>query len=164
MSQPILSRNKMKRQNKIILFLVVLILFLLFSFTPIESTQYNVKKIIEEEKIKGDVDLDKFRRNLDFILDSETKQTDLTWGRNPFEIPIKLQESKSDFNLEESKSPVSSPLKLNGVIIKGTEAWAIIDENVVKVGDDISGRTVEKIEMGKVILKSGQTEEVLILD
>ena len=143
---------------------MVLVLFLLFSFTPIESTQYNVKKIIKEEEIKGDVDLDQFRRNLDFILDSEKKQTDLTWGRNPFEKPPKLRESKSTANMEEARSFVSSPLKLNGVIIKGKEAWAIIDENVVKVGDDISGRIVEKIEMGKVILRSGQTEEVLILD
>jgi ribosome-associated protein YbcJ (S4-like RNA binding protein) len=154
----------MKRRNKIILFLVVLILFLLFSFAPIESTQFNVKKIIKQEKIKGDVDLDKFHRNLDFILNSEKKHDSLTWGKNPFEKPAKLWGKKSEMSREKSKSFVSSPLKLNGVIIKGKEAWAIIDENVVKVGDNISGRTVEKIEMGKVILRSGQTEEVLILD
>ena len=123
----------MKRRNKIILFLVVLVLFLLFSFTPIESTQYNVRKIIKEEEIKGDVDLDQFRRNLDFILDSEIKQKDLTWGRNPFELPAKLKGIKSVTNLAETKNPASSSLKLNGIMVKGKEAWAIIDEKVVQV-------------------------------
>ena len=152
----------MKRRNKIILFVLVLILSLLFSFTSIESAQWNVKKIIQEKEIKGDLDLNKFRKNLDFILDLETKASYVTWGRNPFELPAKLWSGKSEMGQAETKSSVS--LKLNGVMIKGKEAWAIIDGNVTKVGDHISGWVVEKIEMGKVVIRSGQTQEVLLLD
>ncbi len=154
----------MKMRNKIILFILVLILFLLFSFTPIESAQWNVNKITQEKKIKGDLDLNKFRKNLDFILDLETKSSYFTWGRNPFELPAKLWGGKSEMGQMETKSSVSSSFKLNGVMIKGKEAWAIIDGNVAKVGDHISGWVVEKIEMGKVVIRSGQTREVLLLD
>ena len=154
----------MKRRNKIILFILVLILSLLFSFTSIESAQWNVKKIIQEKEIKGDLDLNKFRKNLDFILDLETRASYVTWGRNPFELPAKLWSGKSEMGQKETKNSVSASLKLNGVMIKGKEAWAIIDGNVTQVGDLVSGWVVEKIEMGKVVLRSGQTQEVLLLD
>lgn len=65
---------------------------------------------------------------------------------------------------EEAKKPVSSTLKLNGVMIKGEKAWATIDGNVIREGDHISVWVVKKIEMGKVVIRSGQTREVILLD
>ena len=156
----------MKRSNKTILFFLVLILFLLLSYGTIESVQWNVRKIASEKKeIQGEVDLGKLRRNLNLILSLEIKKSETTWGRNPFEVPLELQSTKSHETQEITEILTIGALpKLRGIVINGRKALAIIDEKLVKVGDHIAGRRVEKIEMGKVTLRTDQTSEILVLD
>jgi hypothetical protein len=155
----------MKKRNKIILFFLVLILFLLLSFNSIESGEWNVKKIIQKENMEKGIDLDKLKKNLDLILSLEIKKTEMSWGRNPFQLPPGLRlEQAQQFAGKVSSSTSTMPINLQGVVINGKNAWAIIDEMQVKVGDSISGWVVEKIEMGKVVLRSGQKLEVLLVD
>lgn len=157
----------MKRMKKTILFLLVLILFLLLTYTPIDSAKFNVRQIQREkeiEKIETSVDLDKLRKNLDLILSLDIKESEMSWGKNPFELPLKLRGKRSKRVQKTVEGSSSTPLKLQGVVINGEKAWAVIDRTLVKVGDHISGRVVEKIEMGKVVLRLNQTLEVLYLD
>lgn len=65
------------------------------------------------------------------------------WGRNPF-IPGSLIES-------------SDQLILRGIIWDEAGAFAIINDKIVRKGDEIEGRRVMEIKKDRVIINDGQS-------
>ena len=65
-----------------------------------------------------------------------------SWGRNPF-IPAGQRESFG--------------LSLKGIIWDEEEPFAIINEKIVRKGDEIEGKKVIEIERDKVIMNDGKS-------
>ena len=72
-----------------------------------------------------------------------------SWGRNPFII-----EDKGE----------SFILNLKGIIWDESTRLAVINEKVVREGDEVGGRKVIKIEKHRVILNDGQNDFELRLE
>lgn len=83
-----------------------------------------------------------------------------------YKIPEKEESTKPQpqniGSAQESPSPMqpsppgeSAPvLVLNGIFFSGDDAYTLINNRILKVGDDIEGLTVKKIELNQVELKS----------
>ncbi len=85
------------------------------------------------------------------IVDNRPKREPVVfnnWGRDPF-----VQEKRSYDDVQ-----VISGLTLNGISRKGEDSYALINKQIVRVGDAIEGLTVSRIEPDRVLLsKGGQT-------
>jgi hypothetical protein len=70
------------------------------------------------------------------------------WGRDPF---IQMRR-----NLDDEQA--LSNLKLSGLSIRGSDRYAIINSQILRVGDTVEGMTITKIEQDKVTLhRNGDT-------
>jgi hypothetical protein len=143
------------------LFAFFVIFITLFSFSL--SSDFNVKEELRKEQrtsssdyTKG-FDLDNLIKSLDLILNPSPDQN-LDWGKDPFRPAIKIKEEEEKSESEEIKP------KLKGVVIQKNDRYAIIDDKIVREGEEISGMKVTKIERGKVILKSERKTQILVLD
>ena len=76
------------------------------------------------------------------------------WTRNPFLLP---QFKKN------SKAPETPPLRLSAIFQRGNDKLAIIDHEIVRVGDTVNGEKVVAIEKGRVVLSYGNGKRVLSL-
>jgi hypothetical protein len=73
------------------------------------------------------------------------------WGRNPFIWYKETTEAVAD-------------LALSGIMWDRTSSYAIINGEIVHVGEAIDGKTIKRIEPNKVILHDGKREYVLELN
>ncbi|MEK6728053.1 MAG: hypothetical protein AABY28_05235 [Candidatus Omnitrophota bacterium] len=130
-------------QNKKLVVLAVLGLLAIFSlfygiFTPSktrrlpqvkESDIQSVRKVSMTEK--------------PILAQRVTKRTNYTsWARNPF-------------TLQKTSSKVFEGLILGGIMWDKEKPLAIINDEIVKIGDNVSGNIVVDIKQDKVILKDG---------
>ncbi len=81
------------------------------------------------------------------------------WGRNPF---YKKVERKKTVKRSVQKRKIK--LFLYAVSMKDNNSVALINDKVVKIGDIISGYTLQKIEKKQVTLSDGKNKIVLKLD
>jgi hypothetical protein len=151
----------MKQMNFKRLFAFFVIFITLFSFSL--SSDFNVKEELRKEQrtsssdyTKG-LDLDNLIKSLDLILNPSPDQN-LDWGKDPFRPAIKITKEEEKSESEEIKP------KLKGVVIQKNDRYAIIDDKIVREGEEISGMKVTKIERAKVILKSERKTQILLLD
>jgi hypothetical protein len=89
----------------------------------------------------------------------ELARYDAQGRRDPF-IPLVTAEGR--LLKLETKSSSSSSLNLEGIIYDSNDlSYAIVNGEVIKVGDEVSGYDVLKIEKNKVILiKDSQPIEI----
>lgn len=99
-------------------------------------------------------------QKIDIIQDKEKEEAQrkrmaLPWSRDPFMAQGKL-----------AKKGPSRPeaLALSGIIWDEKKPAAIINDNIVSVGDEIQGKKVIKIEKNKVILQEDGEEYILRLE
>ena len=156
----------LKRVKGIISLLLGVILAL--DFGSASSQEEDVAKKLREireqfktQDISSKVNLDDLAEMTDFILGQEKGESDISWVRNLFSTLLQKQGSKADFDGEKG---LEGDLKLRGVVVMGETACALIDDKIVKQGEMINDMKVEKIEMGKVILKKDKQEKTLYLD
>jgi len=84
-----------------------------------------------------------------------TKEGQRKWGRDPFFLE----------SLKEGVK-VSFPLRVTGIIFdkdRSEATYAIINDVVVRVGDEIAGAEVIDIQSNSVTLRWGEKESVLTL-
>lgn len=81
------------------------------------------------------------------------------WGRNPF---YKKVERKKTAKKKVQKRKIK--LFLYAISMKDNNSVALINDKVVKIGDMISGYTLQKIEKKQVTLSDGKNKIVLKLD
>jgi len=142
-------------------FALFIIFITLFSFSL--SSDFNVKEELRKDQksssldyTKG-LDLDNLIKSLDLILNPSPDEN-LDWGKDPFLPAIKIKKEEEKSESEEIKSI------LKGVVIQKNDRYAIIDDKIVREGEEILGMKVAKIERGKVILKSEGRTQILLLD
>ncbi len=139
-------------QNKKLIILAVLGALAIFSliygiFAPTKtgrqlSTQESAflreKGILSEEK--------------PILTQRVAKRTNYTsWGRNPF-------------TLQKTSSKAFKGLILGGIMWDKEKPMAIINEEIVKIGDNVSGNIVVDIKQGRVILNDGVKDFELKLE
>ncbi|MBM3328401.1 MAG: hypothetical protein FJY67_02875 [Calditrichaeota bacterium] len=70
------------------------------------------------------------------------------WGRDPF---VQVQRHIDD-------AEMVAGMKLGGISVKGRDRYALINSRIVRVGDEIEGMIVERIDSDRVWLsKSGRS-------
>ncbi len=85
----------------------------------------------------------------------EAREMTLEWNRDPFSLPL----------VEEGKGPTLN-LKVSGIIYDGDHpeaTYAIINEDLVRIGDDLHGIKVVDIQPNSVHLKKFNQEVTLYL-
>ena len=90
----------------------------------------------------------------------------LIWGRNPFEGPRVEQLTKPEVEVTVAPAgPTARALALTGISISGVERYAVIEQQVVQVGDALlGGYTVIELASGSVRLIRDDEELILALD
>ncbi|MCS7258624.1 MAG: hypothetical protein NZ601_04580 [candidate division WOR-3 bacterium] len=78
------------------------------------------------------------------------QDTELQWGKDPFVRDWVIQEAVTD-------------LKLKAITISPNKSYALINDQILEVGEEISGKKLVKIEKDHVILKQGEREIYLYL-
>ncbi len=81
----------------------------------------------------------------------DQKSEDGEWGQSPF-------------SLHDSKDGKKKELQLQGIVIDGKEAFAILNQNIVKVGDSLDDKKVKTITKGKVVLETKNGQELILED
>ncbi len=94
-----------------------------------------------------------------FIYDAEGR-------RDPF-IPLLDQQApqglRTDFSPPEVKVKLPLEIDVKGILSKGNEYYAIINEQVMKEGQNLGEVKIKKIEANSVIVEYGQREFRLFL-
>ena len=72
--------------------------------------------------------------------------------------PPPLQQPKLPPAVENIEVPAKPTLILNGVFSSGEESYALINNQIVKLGDKISGAVIKKIAPEEVLLDSDGSE------
>ena len=155
------------KKAKYILFLLLLMV-LVFDFKIAYSQQEDIAKKLKEireqlkaKELSSKVNLDDFDEMADFILSQEKESIDTGWVRNLF-LPL-LQKQGTNVSLDV-KGELKLELRLRGIVMMDERAYALIGDEILKEGEMIDDMRVEKIEMGRVILKKGEQEELLYVD
>lgn len=87
-----------------------------------------------------------------------TRPAAVNWGRDPFE-----------WLLEKGKEPTGevatklAALKLRAISLSSRGSFVLVDDYVLRVGDEIEGARVASIEKDRVVLRYDDHEYVLIL-
>lgn len=84
-----------------------------------------------------------------------------TWGRDPFtsaELDMVTIESVAEGEVPEPQAEAKKSFTLTGILKRGDRSIAILDRQLVRVGDVIEGVEVLQIENEKVILKQDGEE------
>jgi hypothetical protein len=90
------------------------------------------------------------------------KSSETQVERDPFASPLEPSEEMGiveDSLLEEEETG----LILTGVVLRGKSSSAIVDRDIVRVGDVIGGKKIVVIEKGRVLLSDGRKRYVLYL-
>ncbi|MFH1783771.1 MAG: hypothetical protein ABH868_02585 [bacterium] len=87
----------------------------------------------------------------------QEKNVPKSWGRDPFVSDEVVFTKKAAFVARERK------LFLSGIALKGDRYLAVIDGEVVAVGDLVEGRKIISIEKNRVVLKKNDKIEALKL-
>jgi hypothetical protein len=84
-----------------------------------------------------------------------------TWGRDPFtsaELDMVTIETVAEGEVPEQEVEPKKTFSLTGILKRGDRSIAIIDQQLVRVGDVFEGVEVMQIENEKVILKQDDEE------
>jgi len=136
-------------QNKKLLLLIILSITAVFSlfhgiFNPSRTKRNLLTKDTGLEKAivteKGIIFLTRRAKRSDYSY----------WGRNPFSI-------------SGARIMRLGALTINGILWDKKNPLAIINEEIVKVGDKVDGNTVVGIEQDRVILNDGSKDIELLL-
>lgn len=137
------------------LFFLILCLFLFFGCAKqgqedtqnLQETQAQTEEVVTEEA-KTPVEQEK----------SKEASGDMTKMRNPF-----LTQEEEGVTKETGSFIPINYLSLSAVIYSPRESRAIINGQILKVGDNIDNKQVVKIEPEAVILKDAQGEYIVRL-
>lgn len=99
--------------------------------------------------------------DLDSSLAKIRQKPDEEWTRNLFK-PVTKRRRMTKKRTEKQKT--GSWPRLTSVIVNGDDCYAILDNQIVRIGDVVKNVKIVKIEMGKVTLSYGDQTIVLTLD
>ncbi len=146
-----------KSQKRLLIFLSLVLIYFVYDIITDWDTYAGFyggkKKTVQTQKKKN--------KNLPEKASVKTREQSYLagWGRNPFyekPTPKKVVSKKT------KKKRIN--LHLYAVSMKDNNSVALINDRVVKIGDMISGFTLEKIEKKQVRLSDGKKTVVLKLD
>ena len=86
------------------------------------------------------------------------------WGRDPFESPyriVQVSEPSGENAQGETAEEVRPLPRLTAVLISGSSRLAVIDDQVVGVGDRVNGERVLRISLDRVVLGGRGGSQVL---
>ena len=146
-----------KSQKRLLILLGLVLIYFVYDVATNWDTYagfYSGKKTVVRKKDNGK------DKNKTVQTEEQNKQKYLEkWGRNPF---YKKVERKKTVKRSVQKRKIK--LFLYAVSMKDNNSVALINDKVVKVGDMISGYTLQKIEKKQVVLSDGKNKLVLKLD
>jgi hypothetical protein len=82
-----------------------------------------------------------------------------TWARDPFT----LEAARLKKHIEAQPS-LAAGLTLSGILWDGARTHAIINDSLVKVGDEVNGIRIVAIERDRVIFAKGSRRQILRLE
>jgi hypothetical protein len=138
------------------------LLFLLLFSKQIRPIQYVARvetpSMEKQKELKSVTDL---ISHLDSTLTELRQMPDERWARNFFKPLLKLQGTTTEPNNKESETPLPH---LSSILANKEKRYAILDGQIVRVGDVVKSMKVIKIEMGSVTLRYGDKTIVIPLD
>jgi|GEM_PF-5819353 len=146
---------------------VVIATFLSLVFLPLDLRQTRLTQHVAKIEPSPERSSEELLYIFDLIseLDSslaEVRQKpDERWARNLFEPVSKrrrMKKKKTEKRREESLPHLTS------IMMNKKNSYAILDNQIVQVGDVVENMKVTKIEMGKVTLRSGDQTIILTMD
>jgi len=85
-------------------------------------------------------------------------QTKIPQNNTPNPAPLEQPRVPPAAAVENKEIAQKPTLILNGVFYSGEESYALINNQIVKTGDKISGAVIKKISPGEVLLNSEGSE------
>jgi len=138
--------NKNKKEIAITLVLVIVLVVAIFARLRKKSPSGKIAKslALETKTPSGFSQTKPVKANKD-IIDSQAKRAELPWGRDPFS----LANSKKVYK--------GRNLSLKGVSLdENGKGYVFINDEIVTVGDTISGYKVIEVKRDKVLLRKGE--------
>jgi len=147
------------------IFFIIGFLFWCGCFSLLQSKEYSAEKELKDKKNLNVVsltttELEKFLKDLEKVLNPQFEKKQ-SFGKNPFLPGIKTEDKKKR---KEKNTKKEKTLELKGIVIHKNQRYIIVGEEILGVGDLVLGKTILKIEMGKVVLLSGGKFETIILE
>lgn len=102
----------------------------------------------------------------DLLAEQREHSASLTWVRNPFRPPGAASAAPEVVPeaVPEPEVRVDQPMEFSGVCAKGDDHWALVDHQIVRLGDRLSsGHTVTSITDTAVTLVRDDQELTLTL-
>ncbi|MBD3223583.1 MAG: hypothetical protein GF313_02570 [Caldithrix sp.] len=148
--------NITKGQKRLLIVLGIILLYMVYDII-INSEDYlsfyfgknkkttTVKKDVAESRLVVTED--------SVVLDVQN------WGRDPFVQPKVVQKKVA----KKKYTPKATRLVLRAISYQGVNSVALINDQILKVGDRIDGYTIKRIEPKRVILIKGGREKTITL-
>ncbi len=147
---------------KFIAVIVTLLLFLPLGQEHTRLTQYVAKveppPMTIQRELESVIDL---ISDLDSSLAEIRQMPDERWAQNFFKPVIKRRRMTTR---ETKRQKEESLPHLTSIMVKKWKGYAILDNQIVQVGDMVKNMKVTKIEMGKVTLRSDDRTIILTVD
>lgn len=147
--------------------IVVIVTFLSVVFLPLSLRQTRLTQHVAKIEPSPERSSEELLYIFDLISElasslAEVRQKpDERWARNLFEPVSKrrrMKKKKTEKRREESLPHLTS------IMVKKWKGYAILDNQIVQVGDMVKNMKVTKIEMGKVTLRSDDRTIILTVD
>ena len=138
--------DKKKREIIITLILVAILVVVVLSRLRKKPSLDRIAKLASSrtENPSSSLPAKPVKANKD-IIDSQIKRTKLPWGRDPFSLA------------NSKKVHKGRDLSLKGVSLdENGKGYAFINDEIVTVGDTISGYKVIEVKRDKVLLRKGE--------
>lgn len=146
---------------------VLLVTFLFLTFFPLGLRETglteNVAKVgTSGMKVKEELDsLADLISNLDSSLASFRQMPDQRWERDFFQPVMEHKVIKTEVTENPKKEPLP---RVTTIMVNKENSYAILDNQIVRIGDMVKNMRVIKIEMGKVTLRVGNQIIVVTID
>lgn len=112
--------------------------------TAVEGKDYShgkLREMVSEAKEKNE------------ILKLHKKRAEMDWNRNPFA------------RMTSSRRAHVGPIRLSGIILDERGAFAVINDQIVRLGEDVNGMVLKDIRETSVVLKKdGEEVEVFLFE
>jgi hypothetical protein len=145
-----------KSQKRMLIILAAVLAFAVYTFISDKDrylSYYTGKKPpVQKATVSPTQNTAEARQNTDHHIYT-------TWGRDPFAQIIR------EAGVKKSRQPVaeSNIFRLSAISYMGNNSVALINDNVVKIGEQLAGYTVSSIEPRRVILSKNSEKIVLNL-
>lgn len=146
-----------KRQKRMLILLGVVLSYAAFELIT-NSEQYFGYYFKSETSVEADKTADQAAVQTQVIQPKGITKYDKDWGEDPFFIKSAVKKQKT------AKSTPQIRLTLSAISFGGGKPVAMINNEILGVGEQIEGYRIKSIEQTRVTLVKGTEQRVLTLD